>query len=166
MEEIFFVKRHLLYCEDFLKALKEDFKGAISSDFFKNAKPYDLQPSNKNEELPILIFHCEFSQKRGPRTLRALRNIDRQINSSNWPHLFYPEIYILEGGYQNFVKQSPGTCEPKGAYIEMADKKYREKYSIAREKELTHWKKKSSVEVPFEERMRSRAKTTVANFFN
>ena len=107
LEEIFFVKKHLLNCEEFLKALKEDFHGAISSDTFKNAKPTDLTLPQNNEDPLILIFHCEFSQKRGPRALRALRNIDRQLNSENWPNLYYPEIYILEGGYQGFVKQCP-----------------------------------------------------------
>jgi len=107
LEEIFFVKRHLLNCEEFLKALKEDFHGAISSDTFKNAKPADFTLPQNNEDPLILIFHCEFSQKRGPRALRALRNIDRQLNSENWPNLYYPEIYILEGGYQGFVKQCP-----------------------------------------------------------
>jgi len=58
-----------------------------------------------SSEPPIIIFHCEFSQKRGPRALRALRSLDRQLNV--WPNLYYPEVYLLEDGYKNFNSQFP-----------------------------------------------------------
>jgi len=60
-----------------------------------------------NKELPLIIFHCEFSQKRGPRAFRNLRSKDRAANIANFPHLDYPEIYVLEGGYCNFYPQFP-----------------------------------------------------------
>ena len=50
-------------------------------------------------EHTIIIFHCEFSQKRGPLLYSILRGIDRQFNQEIYPKLFFPEIYILEGGY-------------------------------------------------------------------
>jgi len=135
----------LLANKSFLKEIRENFEAAISSEFFKSAQtcPQEQAEATSENSL-IVVFHCEFSQKRGPRTMRALRNIDRQINARNWPNLFYPEVYILEGGYQNFVGQYPDLCVPKGSYVQMVDKNYRSKYSVSRENELRLWKKKTS----------------------
>lgn len=33
----------------------------------------------------IVIFHCEFSQKRGPTLYRSLRGIDREIHAQFYP---------------------------------------------------------------------------------
>jgi hypothetical protein len=46
-----------------------------------------------------IIFHCEFSQKRGPAQYRTLRELDRYLHIDVYPKLIYSEIYILEGGY-------------------------------------------------------------------
>ena len=51
----------------------------------------------------VVIFHCEFSSKRGPKMCRYVRKTDRTMNKQNYPKLFYPEIYILHGGYKVFV---------------------------------------------------------------
>lgn len=60
------------------------------------------------EKQPLeIIFHCEFSQKRGPRVFRALRKRDRELNAKNYPHLDFPEIFVLEGGYSTFYPQFP-----------------------------------------------------------
>lgn len=84
----------------------------------------------------VVIFHCEFSQKRGPELcvaagssarltaeltadglcfvampslLRAklLRKKDRAANQRSYPALYYPELYILDGGYCDFFRQQP-----------------------------------------------------------
>ncbi|XP_033880285.2 cell division cycle 25 homolog d [Acipenser ruthenus] len=60
----------------------------------------------------LLIFHCEFSSERGPRLCRFLRKIDRNLNV--YPQLFYPEMYILKGGYKEFYSQFQSLCEPCG----------------------------------------------------
>ena len=72
--------------------------GIISS-FLK--KP--IQPKDPSKRV-ILIFHCEFSSERGPRLSRFLRSQDRQTNKDCYPHLHYPELYLLEGGYKLFFE--------------------------------------------------------------
>ncbi|XP_049725517.1 M-phase inducer phosphatase 2 isoform X4 [Elephas maximus indicus] len=59
----------------------------------------------------ILIFHCEFSSERGPRMCRFIRERDRAAN--DYPSLYYPEMYILKGGYKEFFPQHPTFCEPQ-----------------------------------------------------
>jgi Mitotic inducer, protein phosphatase len=86
--------------KDYVKCLKEDLHGTLNR--------LDLDHANfkaQNPCQPIIVFHCEFSQRRGPRAFRALRNMDRTFNK--WPALNYPEIYILEGGYEKFHAEYP-----------------------------------------------------------
>ncbi|KAK5634136.1 hypothetical protein RRF57_009850 [Xylaria bambusicola] len=66
----------------------------------------------------ILIFHCEYSVHRAPRMARHIRAEDRSANAECYPHLTYPEVYILEGGYSDFFKLQRGRCYPQ-AYVEM-----------------------------------------------
>ncbi|ESO00019.1 hypothetical protein HELRODRAFT_101296 [Helobdella robusta] len=65
-----------------------------------------------NQKKNILVFHCEFSSERGPKMCRFLRNKDREINENNYPHLFYPEIYLLENGYKEFFHNHIDLCYP------------------------------------------------------
>uniref|UniRef100_H0WZP1 M-phase inducer phosphatase n=1 Tax=Otolemur garnettii TaxID=30611 RepID=H0WZP1_OTOGA len=59
----------------------------------------------------IIVFHCEFSSERGPRMCRSLREEDRALNT--YPALYYPELYILKGGYRNFFPEYMMLCEPQ-----------------------------------------------------
>ena len=68
------------------------------------------------QQRTLVIFHCEFSQRRGPKMYSVLRGLDRQLNTEVYPKLFYPEIYILEGGYSKFTKLYPEHCV--GGYIQ------------------------------------------------
>eukprot|EP01114_Cavostelium_apophysatum_P023829 TRINITY_DN9103_c0_g1_i1.p1 TRINITY_DN9103_c0_g1~~TRINITY_DN9103_c0_g1_i1.p1 ORF type:complete len:519 (+),score=88.57 TRINITY_DN9103_c0_g1_i1:102-1658(+) len=70
-----------------------------------------------------IIFYCEFSSKRGPSGYRTLRKLDREANIANYPNLFYPEVYLLEGGYKNFFESSKSFCQPQN-YVEMIDKRF------------------------------------------
>jgi len=36
-----------------------------------------------------------------------LRNQDRQKNFAAYPNIFYPELYILQGGYEAYYKAYP-----------------------------------------------------------
>ncbi|KAM3185485.1 hypothetical protein ACTXT7_006252 [Hymenolepis weldensis] len=66
----------------------------------------------------VLIFHCEFSSQRGPELCRFLRRVDRLINYSRYPFLFYPYVYVMMGGYEAFYRKCPELCEPRG-YLKM-----------------------------------------------
>ena len=87
----------------------------------------------------VLVFHCEFSVKRAPTlydtslshsplskliasssSAKHLRAKDRAMNNHVYPRIHYPEVYILEGGYCQYFKQSANRCEPS-AYITMDD---------------------------------------------
>ncbi|XP_037658117.1 M-phase inducer phosphatase 3 isoform X3 [Choloepus didactylus] len=59
----------------------------------------------------IIVFHCEFSSERGPRMCRSLREEDRALNQ--YPALYYPELYILRGGYRDFFPEYTELCEPQ-----------------------------------------------------
>ncbi|XP_039073852.1 M-phase inducer phosphatase 3 isoform X1 [Hyaena hyaena] len=59
----------------------------------------------------IIVFHCEFSSERGPRMCRSLREEDRALNP--YPALYYPELYILKGGYRDFFPEYMELCEPQ-----------------------------------------------------
>ncbi|KAF7991914.1 hypothetical protein HCN44_010715 [Aphidius gifuensis] len=61
-------------------------------------KPVDKKPVIKPDKNKhhILIFHCEFSWKRGPNLSCYLRNIDRKLNKEHYPatrHLCSPQGY-------------------------------------------------------------------------
>jgi hypothetical protein len=45
--------------------------------------------------------------------LRFLRNSDRTLNEHCYPNLFYPELYLLEGGYKLFYEAFKNYCEPQ-----------------------------------------------------
>lgn len=61
----------------------------------------------------VIIFHCEFSSERGPRMLRFLREFDRKVNQESYPFLYYPELYLLEGGYEAFYENHVQLCQPR-----------------------------------------------------
>jgi len=71
----------------------------------------------------ILIFHCEFSSKRGPDMSRFLRNRDRDVHYHMYPKLFYPELYLIEGGYKAFFGKCKEYCEPQ-CYLPMLDENH------------------------------------------
>ncbi|XP_064611576.1 M-phase inducer phosphatase 1-A-like [Liolophura sinensis] len=73
----------------------------------------------------VLIFHCEFSSERGPKMSRFLRAMDRDLNKDRYPELFYPEVYLLDGGYKNFFQTQKKCCHPQ-TYMPMHHGDYKE----------------------------------------
>lgn len=71
----------------------------------------------------LIIFHCEFSKNRGPQMAEFFRGIDRELNFDRYPALYYPNVYILNGGYRGFYQSFPQLCE--GSYTPMLDRRNR-----------------------------------------
>jgi len=65
----------------------------------------------------ILLFHCEFSKNRAPRTMEILRQMDRSMNE--WPYVDFDEMYLIHGGYAAYHAAYPALCIPVGAYVSM-----------------------------------------------
>ncbi|KAK9708963.1 m-phase inducer phosphatase [Basidiobolus ranarum] len=92
-------------------------QGAINLNTKSELEEYFFN-SSRNFERTIVIFHCEFSAQRGPRMALYLRNKDRELNIANYPNLFFPELYVLDGGYRHFYSTHKDNCEPQ-QYVEM-----------------------------------------------
>jgi M-phase inducer tyrosine phosphatase len=75
---------------------------------------FDVEPTSK----ALLIFHCEYSALRAPTMAQFIRNKDRKVNVEHYPHLTYPETYILDGGYSAFFNEYRSRCFPQN-YVEM-----------------------------------------------
>jgi len=68
-----------------------------------------------------VIFYCEFSHQRGPQMCKLMRQRDREIHGFMYhPQLYYPEVYILRGGYREFFPVYSSYCVPC-EYISMKD---------------------------------------------
>ncbi|XP_075773883.1 M-phase inducer phosphatase 3-like [Pelodiscus sinensis] len=90
-------------------------KGALNLYREEQLAPWFLPGPLGTTQCPrssIVIFHCEFSSERGPRLCRSLRRMDRDANQ--YPELWYPELYVLRGGYKEFYQHFQGLCEPQG----------------------------------------------------
>lgn len=71
----------------------------------------------------IIIFHCEFSQNRGPQMAQFFREKDRELNRQRYPEIFYPNVFILDGGYNLFYSQFDEFCD--GGYVSMFDEQHK-----------------------------------------
>ncbi|GAA5931441.1 putative tyrosine protein phosphatase MIH1 [Sporobolomyces koalae] len=76
----------------------------------------------------VLIFHCEFSAKRAPTSAKHLRNVDRVRNAAEYPRVHYPEVYVLQGGYEAFYRAYPERCS--GGYVVMDHPEHDAKRSV------------------------------------
>lgn len=82
----------------------------------------------------VLIFHCEFSQRRGPQAMEAFRFADRAENT--WPNVFYKEIYCLHGGYSELYISHPQLCDPLG-YLTEPNKDHRSSSTLRRSQSVS-----------------------------
>ncbi|OHT04319.1 Rhodanese-like domain containing protein [Tritrichomonas foetus] len=71
----------------------------------------------------VIIFHCEFSHNRGPQMAALFREHDRFLNKDSYPNIYYPDVYVLEGGYKNFYEHYPELCD--GGYTRMLDDEHK-----------------------------------------
>ncbi|KAJ5088404.1 hypothetical protein N7456_012020 [Penicillium angulare] len=70
-----------------------------------------------------LILHCEYSAHRAPIMAKYIRHHDRAVNVDSYPHLTYPDMYILDGGYSAFYAEHRSLCYPQN-YVEMSAKEH------------------------------------------
>ncbi|CAD6186668.1 unnamed protein product [Caenorhabditis auriculariae] len=96
-------------------------KGAINV-YEKSAVQKIFFPEESDNEIRsrIPIFYCEYSQKRGPSMANYLRSMDRIRNELSYPHVDYPEIYLIDLGYKNLWSHEScrDLCDPR-SYLPM-----------------------------------------------
>eukprot|EP01089_Gocevia_fonbrunei_P004716 TRINITY_DN14761_c0_g1_i1.p1 TRINITY_DN14761_c0_g1~~TRINITY_DN14761_c0_g1_i1.p1 ORF type:complete len:376 (+),score=51.66 TRINITY_DN14761_c0_g1_i1:149-1276(+) len=98
-------------------------KGAVNLFTESMVKSY-LMDNAQYLDRVAFVFHCEFSSKRAPGLYHFLRRWDRAVNIAGWPHqLYYPEMYLLEGGYKKVWSENRALCEPD-AYVTMFDDRF------------------------------------------
>eukprot|EP00474_Spongospora_subterranea_P011196 CRZ11654.1 hypothetical protein [Spongospora subterranea] len=91
---------------------------AISINHQENLSKFHEELRRRSSKNLVIIFHCEFSQNRAPKTFRAFRSLDRAANT--YPTLSFPQMYIMKGGYRQFFNQYQSSCKPQ-SYVTMAD---------------------------------------------
>ncbi|VDO00110.1 unnamed protein product [Rodentolepis nana] len=88
-------------------------------------KRQEISLVSSNLSAQVIIFYCEFSSQRGPESGLFLRNVDRYLNCSRYPFLFYPHVYVMMDGYEAFYREYPELCKPRGYqkmfHLEVAD---------------------------------------------
>ncbi|KAJ1960226.1 m-phase inducer phosphatase, partial [Dispira parvispora] len=99
-------------------------QGAINLSTPEEVQAYFLNQPVTNKRR-LLIFHCEYSLHRAPNMAMTLRKQDRQVNAMAYPFLYYPEMYILQGGFRNFFYANKSLCYPQ-QYVEMNDVRFRD----------------------------------------
>ena len=65
-----------------------------------------------------------------------MRSKDRALNGAVYPRVHYPEVYVLEGGYCQYFKESGARCQPPG-YVQMDDPNY----ATSRKEDLDQFRK-------------------------
>lgn len=112
--------------------------------------PPDLAASDQKRS--IIIFHCEFSSERAPSLLKFLRNSDRTLNEHCYPNLFYPELYLLEGGYKSFYESFMNYCDPQ-TYKPMLHTAHQDDYKHFRSKSKSWEVSKQSIVYKYNEHL-------------
>ncbi|KAL6076575.1 M-phase inducer phosphatase 1 [Balamuthia mandrillaris] len=98
-------------------------RGALNLSTQQEVKEKFMDEPSALGERVCIVFHCEFSSHRGPNLTRFLRSWDRKEHADCYPKLYYPELYVLEGGYKKFFQEHPTYCDPQ-AYVPMRDKRF------------------------------------------
>jgi len=99
-------------------------KGALNLYRPQEVKSLLFDPMRTKES--VIVFHCEFSQKRGPKMYRFIRELDRQLHFHIYPLVNYVDMYVLKGGFKAFHEsgeEARSFCEPNG-YVPMSEKGY------------------------------------------
>ena len=88
-----------------------------------------MQKSNET----LVVLYCEYTKYRSPTLAQFIRRFDRNLNLEYYPDLYYPNLYILKGGFYEFHHKFPQLCI--GAYKPMLDsEKHEDKMDYFRSK--------------------------------
>ncbi|PVU91786.1 hypothetical protein BB561_004208 [Smittium simulii] len=117
-----FDKHYILDCRFPYEYKGGHISGAINVSNFEVLE--NLFFKNPPEGNILLVFHCEFSIKRAPSVARFFRKRDRELNHGRYPHLNYPTIYVVRGGYNCFFSKYNNLCNPS-QYVKMDDTKHK-----------------------------------------
>ncbi|SPQ96650.1 protein-tyrosine-phosphatase [Plasmodiophora brassicae] len=92
--------------------------GAVSVNTFEALVQLHEDLRHSPRRPVIVVFHCEFSQQRAPKSFAAFRALDRAANI--YPLLTFPQMFVMEGGYRQFFHTHPTVCSPSN-YVPMHD---------------------------------------------
>lgn len=112
--------------------------------FFNGGGSRPLPAMSIGQDRVCTIFHCEFSQRRGPEMHQKVRSEDRRRAGLNWPQLYYSEMYVIDLGYKTFWETFPDLCQPS-AYVAERDERFAEdcaRFNKARSQSSKYSKKK------------------------
>lgn len=89
---------------------REYFGGHIK-DALQGRDNYQLEEIYSKHYTPntCFVFHCQFSENRGPKALQAFREIHQQVNSNS-----DLVAVVLDAGYKGFYQTRREFC--KGGY--------------------------------------------------
>ncbi|KAB8212612.1 Rhodanese-like domain-containing protein [Aspergillus novoparasiticus] len=93
-------------------AVNYNDKDNLAAELFASPKPRTA-----------LVLHCEYSAYRAPIMAKYIRHQDRAFNVDHYPHLTYPDMYILDGGYSSFFSDHRTLCFPQ-SYVKMSAKEH------------------------------------------
>eukprot|EP00471_Norrisiella_sphaerica_P005689 CAMPEP_0184490312 /NCGR_PEP_ID=MMETSP0113_2-20130426/17549_1 /TAXON_ID=91329 /ORGANISM="Norrisiella sphaerica, Strain BC52" /LENGTH=392 /DNA_ID=CAMNT_0026874125 /DNA_START=37 /DNA_END=1215 /DNA_ORIENTATION=+ len=101
---------------------KEDIKR-----FYQRIHEQSAGANSTNGGRRAVIFHCEFSQLRGPTLCKYFRSLDRAANGSRYPLLDIEEVHVMRGGYRTFFANESFRkyCKPCG-YINMREERFKQ----------------------------------------
>lgn len=137
VEFLFKVHKEHMFDRRFLKGLKSLSGNPVTMQSLRSLVDSISNPREDSE--PLVIFHCEFSSKRGPKLWTYLRNLDRQMNTENYPHLSFPQTYLLKSGYSSFVIEQGDLCIPRHKYVSMFEESYKQDFSTQKAEEQADW---------------------------
>lgn len=86
----------------------------------------------------VIIFHCEYSQSRGPNSWYLFRALDRHINLEAYPNLTFPELYVMAGGYRKFYNEHRYMCVPR-SFVSMFHTSYTDQRAKENIKRSSKW---------------------------
>jgi rhodanese-related sulfurtransferase len=109
-----------------------EHKGGCIRDAINISDPKDFIAEFFDDPRPdcVVIFHCEFSQRRGPKMANQFRDYDRELHKGSYPNLFYSQVFILDGGYSAFAQKFPDLCS--GGYVTMMDDAHKKNGDLAK----------------------------------